>query len=527
MQGRSPAGGVRGGACPSPRPFVGILYISQIVQGSLSRNCLCFSMELMNVQDAVSTVNIWERISAKKALDRLPQVWPEPEPSQPESDPLSLLPAARHLCPGGDISEDSPPCGEVSAVLRCGCGASPQFLVSGCRGKGCIVCWSRWQHRSVRSAVARVAAYFAYKSHVHQTQLAPRHVVLSPPPLMFTAPRGAPLIEQAKTMRIFRKAAGVVQKGLRLEAAIAVDHCYRFDSFDPYDPDQIDTQLVHIEVKTKKLNRYRRVLDGEWDPLNKLVLSPHRHLIVFGPLPDAVAFYQKTGWVLKIIQDNIPARFWKALDVVPMVEARLRYLLSHAWVWGNGHTLSYFGGLIKHPDYILCKDTAIAPAHCDECGDRLQEWRECEADGSGGVFVRDAITRASAYSICLTQRSPELISAGVHEVIDYLGYVGNDRISQSLSSPPRRVPSGLINLSAGSRLASGLGRFPEWLQVLADQAHLCQSTSIERNQISYLEFQLPCESKKPDIFQEDRWELQDRMNALEQEFHDNQDARGW
>lgn len=436
-------------------------------------------------------VNIWERRLAQKMMDMLPQV---PPPPVPKPDPWSLLPEARHLCPGGDIStEGSTECGNVSAVLRCNCGSDPQFYVSGCRNRGCIVCWPRWQHRSVRSGVARVAGHFAYKHHISKNCLAPRHIVLSPPPMDFTSPPRASLIDQAKVMRRFVKAVVNVQKTLHLDAAVAIDHCYRLASFSRWDPDQTDAEIFRKEVKTARANRYRLILDNELDPSKRLVLSPHRHLIVFGPIPDAGEFYRKTGWVIKIIADNKRSRSWEPLDVVPMVEARLRYLLSHAWSWGNGNVLRYYGGLQRHPEYVLSKDTALTPAYCEDCGERLQKWSNCEADGSpglNGVFVGDALTRASSYSIRLTDRSPELISRGLHEVIDYLGYAGIDRIYQELGSPPRQIPSDLINLSPGSCKASGCGRFPEWLQVLADRDCSSGRSTIEANQLASLEFDL-------------------------------------
>ena len=340
---------------------------------------------------------------------------------------------ARHLCPGGGDIDPFVECGSVAGSVRCGCGVSPRLIVSGCRNKGCPICWPRWAQRAVREAVVRVVAHMTAVRARGDVLLPPRHVILSPHPGKYAVPQNASLQDKVVAMRKFSRRAGRLQRSLGLAAAVGVDHPYRILKANHTrrvgvgdDVSDVRRFTVYNRETVARSNRYRAILDGPDEGLSSLILSPHRHLIIFGPLPDSAAFFKRTGWVIRLVRNAAQLRR-EPLDDVGMVEARLRYLLSHSWVWGNGKVLRYYGGLQRHPEYVIRKDTAVVADVCDVCGGGRDVYTGTDTDGYGGVFTKPHMVRATLYSLHMSSRGCRDNYFG-YSVIDFLGYLGYSRV---------------------------------------------------------------------------------------------------
>lgn len=150
-----------------------------------------------------------------------------------------------------------------------------------CCKKSCPICWSNWSMKQAHRAAHRMRQFKPDKYR------APIHVVFSPPPGDY---------ERLGGIREIRKTFYKLTKIVGLFGGMSVFHPVRCES-----------------------------ADWKW--------SPHFHVLGYGYIEGTKPLYEKTGWIVK----NIGVR----KNVVRTVN----YLLSHAGVRKDFHTVTWFGRL--------------------------------------------------------------------------------------------------------------------------------------------------------------------------------------
>lgn len=264
---------------------------------------------------------------------------------------------SRHLSVGGGTR--LPICGDVVGGVRCS--SEPTHMehlyVSGCRAGTCPVCGPRWVRRAAESAAERFLAYF----HVVHSTRSPRHVVISPPAGAYAGSSAWDLDSQVKSMQRFSAAASAIVTKMGLSAAIGLDHAYR--------PIHASAAPDSILLEDERGSNYYAAALASPDPSALLRFSPHRHLLVHGPLPNTADFFSDTGWVIT----NISARRGEAgLQAYAVTEVmllrRLYYLLGHAWLLGNSRVVRYYGGVSFTGMSSEVVESGFRPIVCPVCG---------------------------------------------------------------------------------------------------------------------------------------------------------------
>jgi hypothetical protein len=109
--------------------------------------------------------------------------------------------------------------------------------------------------------------------------------------------------------------------------------------------------------KELKTNRYTSVLQYR-DWIHKIKYYPHAHAVMFGPLENAKAFYERTGWTYRNHSTGGPVR---------NPEAVIYYLLSHGTATNGRHSYSYFGEMSPRRLVKIGERVFRMPEECDQC----------------------------------------------------------------------------------------------------------------------------------------------------------------
>jgi hypothetical protein len=218
-----------------------------------------------------------------------------------------------------------------------------------------------------------------YYDEVGAALAAPRHYVLSPPASLYECPTAAVgVAQQVSIMQRFGEDVKRVMKQCRLTACLGIDHPYRMGGAAP----DADAHGVSVGLK----NRYTAALAGG-DGFNRLLLSPHRHLLVFGSTPPSADFYaQSGGWVLRCLDSKAPRRLTRD-EIEVMVGQRIFYMLTHSWVYCNSRVVRYYGGLSLYRFRRIVVDKIASPVVCPDCGAFMERF---ELDSYGIPIAREA-----------------------------------------------------------------------------------------------------------------------------------------
>ena len=232
-----------------------------------------------------------------------------------------------------------------------------------CYQSGCPTCSDLWVTRASVKAAEQVRGYHG----THKGQSGPWPVVFSLKgyPRNKTGPEILAWLVDRLNRDIPRMEDGAVG-GVRALALVV--HPYRFRSkklkklagAKARERNEGETDNV------RPWNSYDWALRQEnWDLF--LVFSPHIHGLMFGRLKRSDIVYEETGWVYKV-----PARPGERAHPVRSknLVRHLLYLLSHAWVKGNGKAVRYWRGIsTRHLSYD--SHVEFLYEKCKLCGGNL------------------------------------------------------------------------------------------------------------------------------------------------------------
>ena len=256
-----------------------------------------------------------------------------------------------------------PACGTVKSGGACNNHPNthkPILVPCHCKRRGCPVCWPDWAERAGTRVRDTLEGYLTARhgreaSHTLQgpvrDAMLPRHVTFSPGPALVRA-LVREVVEEITDpadfhpvlLKKYRKMANRIALDAGVTAGVLMTHDIRLRK--DRDADRADRAMA--------TDRYRAVLNHP-DWRRRVKYSPHTHGLVTGRLENARDFFNRTGWIYRMI------------DTVHTPENLVRYLLSHAPDHPGVHSVSYIGemapeNLIKVRENRI-RDTPI----CEEC----------------------------------------------------------------------------------------------------------------------------------------------------------------
>ena len=226
-----------------------------------------------------------------------------------------------------------------------------------CMRRTCQACWPAWASRLSIRAAERIEAY----TRLSKIKERLRHFVFSPPQAASIELLGTPGGYEKLRTRCYD-----MLRRTGMTAGTVVFHPYR------------------VSADGKEMFRIAKKIDagvakhGIWSFLKRYGLvnspcvyaSPHFHIIGYGFLVRSDNFFASTGWVYKSIR-TVVGRF--------DCKRVLFYQLSHAGVFGNAQSITYFGGISYRRMHCRVVKRTREPVLCPVCGGAVNEcsgWRQ-------------------------------------------------------------------------------------------------------------------------------------------------------
>lgn len=238
-----------------------------------------------------------------------------------------------------------PGCGEIQGWLwdKDGCGKTRVPLKKSCFRKECPVCYKDWARREAHRATERLVQGVKLNGY-RLKQL--RHVVFSPPP-----EKAEEILEDKEAFKKARRELIKLIKKCGAKGGMIVFHPYR------------TTEEAELAAKERGYSSpwdMIRELPGE-ERARYLELSPHWHVNTVGFLEDSRVFFEKTGWVYRILR---PLRDEKA------IEELVTYEIGHSGLFDdwNLHNVAWFG-CMSYNKVVLDEEVIHEEKmYCEHCG---------------------------------------------------------------------------------------------------------------------------------------------------------------